>query len=144
MGDSTVDRTSSSYLLALYAAERRYSPPIPPGYVADALDRSPSATTEMFQRLADRGLVSRRQYRGVTLTEDGRERAAELYEQYAILMRFFRDVLEVEDYEREALTLTGTISTTVTDRLAGTILPAEDGDPDPIDSSLLSPPTNRS
>lgn len=135
---------ASSYLLALYVAERHRSPPIPPGYVADVLDRSPSATTEMFKRLAERGLVSRRQYRGVTLTGDGRERAAELYEQYATLTCFFRDVLEVEDSEREALALTGRVSTTVTDRLANTILPANDRDPDSLDSSLLSPPANSS
>lgn len=134
---------ASLYLVVLYAAERHLSPPIPPGYVADALDRSPAATTEMFQRLAERGLVSRREYHGVTLTDQGRERAEPLHEQYVTLARFFRDVLELEAFEREALAVTGTVSTAVTDRLATTVLPPDESDPAAVDASLL-PPTVQS
>jgi Mn-dependent DtxR family transcriptional regulator len=45
------------------------------------------------------------------------------YETYATLSRFFEDVLELEDYEREAMELAGNISPVVAKRLASTLLP---------------------
>jgi len=42
---------ASHSLLVLYLAEQRGSPPISPGHVTDAVDRSPAATTEMFSGL---------------------------------------------------------------------------------------------
>lgn len=133
---------AAPYLVVLYAAEGRWSSPIPPGYVADALDRSPAATTEMFQRLERRDLVTREEYEGVTLTDAGWERGAELYEQYVTLCRFFRDVLEMESSEREALALTGTVSATVTDRLATTLLSESHAETNPADAGFLPLPAN--
>lgn len=118
------------YLLALYIAEQRRSPPIPPGDVAATLDRSPSTTTEAFQRLADEGLVSTEPYRGVELTERGRERAATLHETYVTVSWFFRSVLDLDDHEAEAMELAGLLSPTVADRLA-TALPCEPDGPSP-------------
>ncbi|MEF8814877.1 MAG: metal-dependent transcriptional regulator [Halovenus sp.] len=113
---------ASQYLLVLYMAEQRDSKPIAPGDLAAALDRSPAATTEMLQRLDERGLVAHEPYEGATLTDDGREAAEDLYETYVVLSRFFDDVLDLSDHEREALELAGTISPTVTERLASTLL----------------------
>lgn len=112
----------AAYLIALYAAERDASGPVPPGRIADELDRSPSAVTEMLQRLEARGLVEREPYEGATLTEEGRETAAELHETYRTLTRFFRDVLGVDAYEREARRLAGSVSPTVAERLRATLL----------------------
>ncbi|XVH31517.1 metal-dependent transcriptional regulator [Haloferacaceae archaeon DSL9] len=114
------------YLLAVYLGERRRSAPVSPGYVAEILDRSPAATTEMLQRLETRGYVTYKPYEGVTLTPGGRETAEELYDAYSTLARFFRDVLSIEDYEDEALHVVGTVSPTVTDRLAATLLREDD------------------
>jgi DtxR family Mn-dependent transcriptional regulator len=114
----------TTYLLALYIAEHRRSPPVSPGTVAEFLDRSPAATTEMFERLAADGLVSQEPYEGVQLTPAGREIAAEQHEAYVTLSWFFRTVLDLEEYEPEALELAGVVSPTVTDRLAET-LPVE-------------------
>lgn len=116
-----MDRTPE-YLLALYVAERNHSPPIPPSYVADAVERSPSATTEMLQRLESRGLVTYEPYEGATLTPAGRDAAEELYETYTTLSQFFHDVLELDEYEREAMELAGTISPVVAERLESTLL----------------------
>jgi Mn-dependent DtxR family transcriptional regulator len=115
--------SASQYLLVLYIAERRGSPPIAPGDVADAVDRSPSAATEMLQRLEERGLAVHEAYEGARLTPEGRETAAELYETYTTLSQFFHEVLELDDYETEAMRLAGTVSPTVVDRLASTLLP---------------------
>lgn len=123
---------ASRYLIALYRAEQRRDAPISPGYVAEEVGRSPSAATEMLQRLESDGLVAYEPYEGVALTPDGRETAETLHESYAVLSRFFREVLGLDDYEEEAMQLAGTVSSTVTQRLASTILDAGspgDGDP---------------
>lgn len=125
---------ASQYLLVVYIAEERDSGPVPPGEIADAVGRSPSATTEMLQRLETRGLVTHEPYEGATLTPDGRETAEELYETYAALSRFFEDVLELDDYEEEAMALAGNISPTVAERLGSTL---------PIDVDT-TPPADRS
>jgi DtxR family Mn-dependent transcriptional regulator len=81
----------SEYLLVLYRAERRSDAPVSPGAVADAVGRSPAATTEMLQRLDDRGLVAHEPYEGATLTADGRARAEELHETFVTLSQFVTD-----------------------------------------------------
>lgn len=120
----------SQYLLAIYIAEHRQSPPVSFGSVADVLDRSAAAVTEMCQRLDDEGLVAHEPYQGVTLTEEGRSTAADLHETYVTLSWFFRDVLDLEDYETEAMEMAGTVSAEVTERLAKTLVPGEDGPPE--------------
>lgn len=112
----------AQYLLVVYAHERDDGPPVPPGAVARALDRSPSATTEMLQRLADDGLVRYEPYEGVELTEQGRERATKLYDTYRTLSAFFEDVLDLDDPDREARALADTVSPTVAQRLDDLLL----------------------
>jgi DtxR family Mn-dependent transcriptional regulator len=112
----------AQYLLAVYIAENRQSPPVAFGAIADRLGRSPASVTEMCQRLDERGLVSYRPYEGVTLTDDGREVAADLHETYVTLSWFFRDVLGLDDHEREAMEMAGTVSSEVTERLASALL----------------------
>lgn len=117
---------ASHYLLVLYLAERRDAPPISPGRVADAVDRSPAATTEMLQRLESSGHLTYEPYEGATLTAAGRETAEELHETYEVLSRFFHEVLGLEEYEKEAMELAGAVSPTVVDRLASTLLAETD------------------
>lgn len=59
------------------------------------------------------------------LTPAGRERAADLRDTYEVLCRFLRDVLDVDDYEREAVRPAGGVSPTVAARLDET--PLSDG-----------------
>ena len=120
----------AQYLLTLYSAERERSPPISPGYIAGELGRSPAATTEMLQRLDERGVVTYEPYEGATLTEEGRARASDIFESYQTLTQFFEEVLELEEYEREARQLAGTVSPDVADRLAATLLSEEDASTD--------------
>jgi DtxR family Mn-dependent transcriptional regulator len=117
----------SQYLLGLYEAERERSAPIPTGMLAERLDRSPAATTEMLQRLDERGLVTYEPYRGATLTEEGRATAKQLFENYRVLARFFREVLDLEEYEEDARRVACTLSPQVTTRLAETLLADDDG-----------------
>ncbi|WP_248897135.1 metal-dependent transcriptional regulator [Haloplanus halobius] len=117
---------ASEYLLVLYIAEQGAGAPVPPGDVAEAVGRSPSATTEMLQRLAEQGLVTHEPYEGATLTADGRARAEEIHGTYTTLSRFFGEVLDLDDPEDAAMSVAGNISPAVANRLAATLL---DGDP---------------
>jgi DtxR family Mn-dependent transcriptional regulator len=113
------------YLLAVYIAEERDGPPVASGTVADAVDRSPGTATEAFHTLAEEGLVEYEPYVGATLTEKGRERAADLHEAYVTLSWFFRSALDLADHEAEAMELAATVSPNVAERLAATLLEAE-------------------
>ncbi|WP_424019928.1 metal-dependent transcriptional regulator [Halorientalis pallida] len=121
------------YLLALYVEQQRRSPPIPPGQLADRLDKSPAATTEMCQRLDSKGLITYEPYDGATLTAEGRSRAADLHERYVTLSWFFRDVLDLDDHETGAMRLAGSVSPDIAARLAFLLL-SDDG-PTPAESS---------
>lgn len=118
------------YLVVIYALERAGETPVATGRIAAELDRSPSTATEMVQRLAADGLVEYEPYTGVELTDSGRERARERYETYRTLRRFFRDVLDIEACEREALALAGNVSPVVADRLRQTIVPPNTTSPE--------------
>lgn len=111
----------SAYLLAIYIEENRASPPVSFGRIAELLDRSPATVTEMCQRLDGENLVEHEPYDGVTLTEEGRQVATGHHETYVILSWFFRSVLDLDDYEREAMEMAGTISQDVATRLAATL-----------------------
>jgi len=119
----------AQYLVVVYDRERTDGPPVEPGTVARTMGRSPSATTEMLQRLADDGLVDYEPYEGVTLTDRGRERATELYDTYRTLSAFFEEVLELDAPEREARAVVDTVSPTVADRLDDLLLDGDESVP---------------
>lgn len=116
---------TAQYLTVVYRLAREEGEPVPSGRIAETLDRSPAATTEMIQRLESEGVVEHEPYDGVSLTASGRERAAERYRTYETLRVFFRDVLELDAYEREAFELVGAVSPTVAERLSETLLESE-------------------
>ncbi len=124
---------ASQYLLACYLGAREEGEPVSPGYVAAELDRSPAVATETLQRLEQRGYLSYEPYEGATLTDQGREAAADLHERYVVLSAFFREVLDLAEPDREAMALAGSVSSLVTDRVADTLL--ENEDVDAIDAS---------
>ena len=115
----------SQYLVTIFIAEESGSSLVSFEDIAERLDRSPATVTEMCQRLADRDLVVYRPYEGVRLTDDGRETAADMHESYVTLSWFFRDVLELDDPEEQALAMAGAVSPLVVERLAETLLGGE-------------------
>lgn len=118
------------YLLAIRTLRPNETTPVSTGSIADELGRSPSAATEMVERLNERGLVEHEPYEGVVLTEKGESRADRLARTYDILCRFCRDVLRIDDYEAEASALVGTVSPDVAERLAEVLL-TDEADPSP-------------
>ncbi|OYR39137.1 iron-dependent repressor [Halorubrum sp. Ib24] len=132
---------AAQHLLAVYILGHQDDPPIPTNAVAETLDRSPATVTETFQRLEEDGLVEYEAYNGVTLTDAGRERAGELHETYVTISWFFRSLLELDDYEKEAMELAGLVSPTVAERLANT-LPIETDAPSHSDGANSSAATD--
>jgi DtxR family Mn-dependent transcriptional regulator len=112
---------SAQYLVAVYVAEQRDGAPVSSGTVADTLGVASGTATEMFHKLADEGLVEYEPYEGATLTEEGRRLAADRHETYVTLSWFFRSVLDLDDYEQEAMEFAGLVSPSVARRLARTL-----------------------
>lgn len=122
---------AAQYLLVIYMAEQTGETPISPNRIAEGVGRSPAATTEMLQRLEERGLVVHEPYEGARLTDEGKAAAADVHERYVTLSTFFREVLDLENPDREAMELAGSVSTLVTERLASVLLGDVDASPGP-------------
>jgi len=65
------------------------------GTVADRRHVTPASTTSMFKRLARDGLVTYREYEGVTLTEEGQRVALAILRRHRLVERFLTDVLRM-------------------------------------------------
>ena len=63
------------------------------GQLAERLGLSPSTVTTAVKRLADRGLVDHRPYRGVELTATGSRLAVATIRRHRIVERFLADML---------------------------------------------------
>ena len=63
------------------------------GDLAEKLEVSPSTVTTTVKRLADRGLVEHRLYKGVELTPAGRQTAISAIRRHRIVERFLSDML---------------------------------------------------
>src|SRR5438270_2515531 len=63
------------------------------GGLADALGVSPGTVTATIKRLADRGIVDHKPYRGVELTTGGRRLAIAAIRRHRIVERFLADML---------------------------------------------------
>src|SRR6478672_6494000 len=63
------------------------------GDLADSLGVSPGTVTATVKRLADRGIVDHKPYRGVELTVVGRQAAIAAIRRHRIVERFLADML---------------------------------------------------
>ncbi|GBC93767.1 Iron-dependent repressor IdeR [bacterium HR15] len=88
--------------------------------LAQRLDCTPAAVTQMCKSLAQQGLVQHQPYRGVRLTEQGRAYAEEIVRHHRLLERYLCDHLgfSPEDAHAEAERLEHHISEEFEDRIA--------------------------
>src|SRR5919205_3068846 len=63
------------------------------GALAETLGVSPGTATSNVKRLAERGLLDHKLYRGVELTEEGRRAAVGAIRRHRIVERFLSDML---------------------------------------------------
>jgi DtxR family transcriptional regulator, Mn-dependent transcriptional regulator len=101
----TTDLTDAvqDYLKAIYALESEGARVTTSALATRMRVRAPSATA-MTKRLADLGLVERRPYKGVALTENGRRGALEVLRHHRLLERYLADRLglSIDEVHAEA------------------------------------------
>jgi DtxR family Mn-dependent transcriptional regulator len=89
------------------------------GVLAERLGLSPGTVTAIVKRLADRGLVDHKPYRGVELTLSGRQAAIASIRRHRIVERFLADMLGYawNEADRLAIRFEHDIPEEVEDRL---------------------------
>jgi len=101
----TTDLTDAvqDYLKAIYALESEGTRVTTSALATRMRVRAPSATA-MTKRLAELGLVERRPYKGVALTENGRRGALEVLRHHRLLERYLADRLglSIDEVHAEA------------------------------------------
>jgi len=127
--------TADQYVKAIYLVQQVEDGPASTGALAERLGVSPATANEMIGKLAERGLAEHEKYKGVELTDEGVARARRALSTYCIIERFLVDVLDVEEFQREARELESVIDDTVAARL-DTIIDRESDCPDCFDAVL--------
>jgi Mn-dependent DtxR family transcriptional regulator len=105
------------YLQSIYLLQRSTDEPAATGAVADTMGVSPASANEMVGKLEDAGLATHEKYVGVTLTDEGIERARAALETYCVIERFLATALEVEEYRAEARQMQPVVDEVVAERL---------------------------
>jgi DtxR family Mn-dependent transcriptional regulator len=65
-----------NYLKAIFHLEQESNKPVPTNAIAEKLEMKASSATDMVQKLADKGLLDYRKYKGATLSKEGKQVAA--------------------------------------------------------------------
>lgn len=121
------------------------------GRLAERLSVTPVSANEMVRKLGEQGLVSHKPYKGVTLTEKGREAACNVIRRQRLWECFLYDHLKIEwaQVYEFACSLEHATAPEVTEALAkflgnpktcprGNPIPDSDGSFTPLDGILLS------
>ncbi|MBN1964484.1 MAG: metal-dependent transcriptional regulator [Anaerolineae bacterium] len=122
------------FLKAVYLLQRDVDP-VPTSALANALNVKPPSVTEMAKKLAEHGLLEYVKYKGIRLTEPGRQIALEVIRHHRLLEMYLTEALgyswdEVHD---EADRLEHVISEQFEERIAAALgYPAHDPHGDPI------------
>jgi len=85
--------SKEDYLKAIYSISNESQSAVTTSEVAERLDVSKAATSEMVQKLSGLGYLNHERYRGVTLTEEGRKAALNIIRRHRIWELFLKDVL---------------------------------------------------
>lgn len=86
--------SEEDYLKAIYHLSRETEEGINTNAVAEKMQTKASSVTDMLRKLADKELVVYRKYQGVTLTDQGRLRAANIVRKHRLWEVFLVEKLE--------------------------------------------------
>jgi DtxR family Mn-dependent transcriptional regulator len=100
---SDLSKSDRETLKAVYRLSRAGRETAQTGAVADALHVAPGTATANVKRLAERGLVDHKPYRGVQLTPSGQRLAVAAIRRHRIVERFLADMLGYAWNEADAL-----------------------------------------
>ena len=140
MEQTLVSPAIENYLKAIYLLQARTGKPAPISRVAERLAVAPASVTEMVQRLAREGLVKHVRYRGVSLTERGRQAALAVVRRHRLLETFLVSELGMDwaEVHEEAEALEHSISGRLVAAIAAKLgEPSRDPHGDPIPSAEL-------
>ena len=130
------------YLKAIYRLERDGEVPVATSTIAETLDVTPPTATSMIGKLAERNLVEREKYKGVTLTPEGETVALEVIRHHRLLETFLTEELGYDwsEVHEEAEILEHHISEEFERRVAAALdEPTVDPHGDPIPNDTLDP-----
>jgi len=144
-GDLTV--AVQDYLKAIYGLEAA-GERVTTSALATRMGVSAPSATAMTKRLAELGLVERAPYRGVALTEDGKQRALEVLRHHRLLERYLADRLglSLDEVHAEADRLEHALSEELEAKIDAELgYPTHDphGDPIPDRQLRLAPARER-
>jgi len=144
-GDLTV--AVQDYLKAIYGLEAA-GERVTTSALATRMGVSAPSATAMTKRLAELGLVERAPYRGVALTEDGKQKALEVLRHHRLLERYLADRLglSLDEVHAEADRLEHALSEELEAKIDAELgYPTHDphGDPIPDRQLRLAPARER-
>ena len=131
------------YIKAMYALENETGGRVATSALADYLDVTPPTVSSMLNKLEERGLIDREQYKGATLTEEGELVALEILRHHRLLESFLTEHLDYDwaDVHDEADRLEHHISDELSERIAEALdNPGVDPHGDPIPDAELRLP----
>ena len=130
------------YLKAIYVLEA-LGERVTTSALARRMGVSAPSATAMTKRLAELGLVERAPYRGVVLTEEGRQRALEMLRHHRLLERYLADRLglSLDEVHAEAELLEHALSEELEAKIDAELgFPTHDPHGDPIPDKNLEWP----
>jgi DtxR family Mn-dependent transcriptional regulator len=130
------------YLKAIYELSELEGDPVSTSSIAEYLDVTPPTATSMMETLAERELVEREKYKGVTLTPEGETVALEVLRHHRLLETYLSEHLDYDwtQVHDEADRLEHHISEEFEERVADLLDdPQVDPHGDPIPNDALEP-----
>jgi DtxR family transcriptional regulator, Mn-dependent transcriptional regulator len=128
------------YSKAIYALEQRGREPVSTNALAERLGVTPASASGMVKRLGELGLVTHQPYRGVSLTESGRQLALEVIRHHRLLELYLVTDLGVpwDRVHQEAEVLEHVLSEELEELIAAKLgNPTRDPHGDPIPTADL-------
>jgi len=85
-----------NYLVAVHEVSRQNPGlPVSTGILASLLEVTPGTVTSMMKQLSDAGLLTRKPYRGVEITAEGKRLAGKVVKRREVLKHFLAETLEI-------------------------------------------------
>ncbi|WP_254544173.1 metal-dependent transcriptional regulator [Halomarina pelagica] len=131
------------YLKTIYVLQRETGERVSTSAIAERVGVTSPTVTSMLDKLADRGLVEREKYKGVTLTPEGETVAIEVLRHHRLIEAYLAEALDYDwtDVHEEADRLEHHISERFEARIAEALGdPTVDPHGDPIPGADLAPP----
>lgn len=107
-----MESRSEDYLKTIYKLEQGTDTVIKTHAISESLDISAASVSEMLKRLADKGYITHKPYKGVILTDKGRQKGTYMVRRHRIIETFLLNVMQYswEEVHAEAEQLEHAVS----------------------------------